>query len=117
MSFATRLIHDLTVVRTPRDESDLDDYGQPVAEAPVETEVQGLVQPRSAREIIDSRNAGAEIGDHVIFLAPMDLHASDHILYAGDRYEIVGIRRFSFGRTPHLEVDAKRIESSLVGAS
>lgn len=114
MSFAARLIHTLTHIRTPHDEGDLDEYGQPTAGTPVETTVRGLVQPRAVREVIESRSAGVEIGDHVIFLLPMDLEPSDAFVYDGDRYEIAGIREFSFGRTPHLEVDARRIGAATV---
>lgn len=117
MSFAARLIHDLTHVRTPRNEGDLDDYGQPEGGTPVETAVRGLVQPRSVREIVDSRNAGAEIGDHVIFLSLMDVHSGDYFEWNDDRYQVKGVRRFEFGRSPHLEVDTVKIEAALVGAS
>lgn len=114
MSFGSRLVHTVTHVRTPLDEGDLDDYGQPTAGAPVETEIRGLVQPRSVREIVDSRSAGAEIGDHVIFLQPMSLQPTDAFVYDGDRYEIKGIREFSFGRSPHLEVDVRRVGATTV---
>lgn len=109
MSFSARLVHSLTHVRVPRDITDLDDYGQPTEGTAVETAVRGLVQPRQVREQLDSRSAGVDIGDHVIFLAPMDLRPTDHFLYDGERYDIRGIRDFAFGRSPHLEVDAQRI--------
>lgn len=117
MSFASRLIHELVHVRTPHDEGDLDEYGQPTGGTPVSTEVRGLVQPRSVREIVDSRNAGTEIGDHVIFLALMDVHSGDYFEWQDDRYQVKGVRRFESGRSPHLEVDTVKIESALVGAS
>lgn len=109
MSFAARLVHELTHVAVPLDPDVLDDRGQPTAGTPVTTSIRGLVQPRTAREMADSRSAGSEIADHVIFLAPMTLTEADHFLYGDDRLEIVGIRRYEFGRTPHLEVDARRI--------
>lgn len=111
MSFGSRLIHTLTHVATPPSGID-DDYGQPIPGTPVETELRGLVQPRSVREMADTRSAGADIGDHVIFLFPMTLSPADHFLYAGARFDITGIRSYEFGRTPHLEVDAQRIVSS-----
>lgn len=117
MSYAQRLIHELTHVRTARDETALDEYGQPTAGVSTSTAVRGLVQPRSVREIVDSRNAGAEIGDHVIFLPLMDVHSGDHFEWQGDSYQVKGVRRFEFGRSPHLEVDTVKVESSLVGAS
>lgn len=108
MSFAARLIHDLTHVAVAFSGTD-DEYGQPAAGTPASTSVRGLVQPRTAREAADSRNAGVPIGDHVIFLAPMQLSERDHFLFAGDRFDIVAIRDYAFGGTPHLEVDTRRV--------
>lgn len=111
MGFGDRLIHDLVVIRTPLDDDveDRDEYGQPTPGEPVRTEVRGLVQPLGAREVPATSEAGTEMTDHRIFLAPMDLLASDAIEHSGRRYEVKGIRRFEFGSTPHLEVDARLI--------
>ena len=111
MSFGNRLVHELVHVSTPPTGDD-DEYGQPVPGTPVETTIRGLVQPRTVREMADSRSVGAEIADHVIYLLPMSLSAADHFLYDGDRYDITGIRSYEFGRTPHFEVDARRVLSS-----
>lgn len=111
MSFSARLIHDLVIERTPRDLDDPDEYGQPTAGEPELTDVKGLVQPKSAREMANTQSAGAEVSDHTIFLAPMDLDPSDAILYGDRRYQITGIRSFEFGTSPHLEVDAQLIRS------
>lgn len=108
MSFANRLIHDLTLVATPYSGSD-DAYGQPGTGTAVQTAVKGLVQPKSPREVADSRSAGVAVASHTIFLEPMALSEADHFLYGTNRLEIVGIRNYAFGRTPHLEVDARRI--------
>lgn len=108
MSYYGRLIHSLTMVSTPRDGA-LDDYGQPAAGVTTETAVKGLVQPRSAREMASTADAGAEIGDHVIFLPLMDLSGAVAFDFDGDRYHVKGVRRYAFGRSPHLEVDAERI--------
>lgn len=111
MSFENRLIHALTHVASVPTAVD-DEYGQPTPGTPVATSVRGLVQPKSTREIADTRSAGVAVGDHTIFLAPMTLSAADHFLYGDDRLEIIGIRSYEFGSTPHLEVDARRITSS-----
>jgi hypothetical protein len=113
VSFSARLVHTLTHIRVPYSGSD-DTYGQPAAATAVEAEVRGLVQPRSIREMEDSRSAGVDIGDHVIFLPLMDVRGADAFERAGDRFEVVGVRRFDFGRTPHLEVDARRIDADPV---
>lgn len=111
MSFGNRLVHELVHVTTPSLGTD-DEYGQPEPGVPVETTLRGLVQPRTAREMADTRSAGSEIADHVIFLLPMVLSPADHFRYDGDRYDVVGIRTYEFGRTPHFEVDARRVLSS-----
>lgn len=111
MAFADRLIHEIVVIRTDLDDevSARDDYGQPTVIDTVRTEVRGLVQPLGAREVAATHDAGTEITDHRIFMAPMDLLASDAIEYGGRLYEIQGIRRFEFGSSPHLEVDARLV--------
>lgn len=114
MSFRARLIHELTVERTPRDQDTPDEYGQPTAGEPDETPVRGLVQPKSAREIANTQSAGAEISDHTIFLAPMDLDPADAIVHGSRRFAITGIRSFEFGRSPHLEVDARLVRSDVL---
>jgi hypothetical protein len=112
MSFAARLVHSLTIVRTTFDFSTESEYGQP--EQTVTTlPVAGLVQPKTAREMADSRGAGSEVADHTIFLLPQLLYGSDSILdTGGQRYQITDIRSFEFGRTPHLEVDAVAVVAS-----
>jgi hypothetical protein len=111
-----RLIHHLLVVRTPRDPLNEDDYGQPELETAVETPVTGLIQPKTAREVLAASEAGADVGDYTIFL-PLntDLIGADFIRYAGDttrRYEVRGIRPFNFGNLAHLEVDARMVQGS-----
>lgn len=101
-------VHSLTVERRTWDDSEeaRDDYGQPVPTTSTTT-VMGLVQPRSVREAVAAHQAGAEVGDHVIFLPiSLDIVASDTVIYDGDRYEVKGVRRFEFGSLAHLEVDA-----------
>lgn len=103
-------IHELTMVRTPRDYSSLDDYGQPAAGTPTESTVKGLLQPQRSREVEDHRSAGAEIADHVIFIpGAIDLQPDDAFVFADERYEILGIRRFGFGTLAHYAVDVRRV--------
>jgi len=116
----TMFIHSLIHIRTPRSMSTLDDYGQPADGTPVETTgILGLVQPRAAREMDDHRSAGAEVADHVIFLPiGTDVDSTDAFEKDGERYEILGVRRFDFGGLAHLEVDARRVAGTEVpGAS
>lgn len=105
MSFRARLVHSLTIRRTAFGQPD-DEYGQP-DETTSTLSTQGLIQPKTAVEQADSRSAGAEVADHVIFLEPQLLYNSDVILDdQGQEYRIAAIRSFEYGRTPHIEVDA-----------
>jgi hypothetical protein len=112
----SKFIHSITRIRTPRDESTLDDYGQPAEGTPDELTFKGLIQPQAAREQDDSRSAGAEIADHIIFTPIMDLESSDALEADGRRYAIVGVRRFEYGGLAHLEVGARRISGARVGS-
>lgn len=124
MSFAARLIHDLAIV-TPQDSvsGDVDDYGQPVAGEPDVDLVSGLVQPASARrnrEVALTSQGGAAIADYVVFLERRTLSNAAYIRFHpddGDRYEIIGVRDYNFGRSPHLEVDCRRVRSEALVTS
>lgn len=113
MSYADRLVHDLTLVVPQRDSGGLlDERGMPEVGLPDETSMKGLVQPKTVREIALTNQAGAEIGDHTVFLQPMEIPTGAWIRDAdGRRLDITGVRRFDFGRTPHLEVDARVVTS------
>lgn len=116
MSYAARLVHSLVIV-TPTAGAD-DDYGHPATGTPTTEAVPGLVQPRTARELALLSQAGPPLTDHVIFLGPRQLSSASYIadadaagdpLAGGRRFEIVGIRSFDFGSSPHLEVDVKLV--------
>ena len=118
MPIGDRLIHSLAIV-TPTDAGTLDDYGQPVEGEPAVQLVAGLIQPKMAREIPLTTQAGEMIADHVVFLEPIPLTNAAYVRYEpddGTRFEITGIRPFNFGRDPHLEVDTRRIASNVLAA-
>jgi len=121
MPIADRLVHSLVIVTPTADVAGyVDEYGQPVAGIPTSVSVAGLIQPKTAREIALANQAGAELADHVIFLAPRALSTAAYIRFAtddGDRYQITGIRYFDFGNDPHLEVDARRVVSAALVTS
>lgn len=115
MSFAARLIHRLAIV-SPTVEATFDEYNHSVPGDPVVVEVAGLVQPKSVREMPLVDQGGAMVADHTIFLLPQPLSSGAYIRFVpddGDRYEIRGIRSFEFGRSPHLEVDARRVATGI----
>jgi hypothetical protein len=123
MPIGDKLLHSLAIV-TPTTSGTLDDYGQPVAGEPTVELVSGLIQPslrRRGEEILLSSQAGAELADHVVFLAIRDLSNAAYIRFDpddGDRYQVVGIRRYEFGTvSDHLEVDCHRITSEALVAS
>lgn len=116
MSFAGLLVHPLAIVTpaaaTPTSD---DEYGQPVAGTPDVDLVNGMVQPKTAREIAQVNQAGAEFSDHTIFLLPRHIANAAYIRDqpdAGRRFDIIGIRSFEFGSVPHLEVDVKLVGST-----
>lgn len=114
MSFLGLLTHDLTIRRTTFDDTpaERDDAGQP-SRTVTTSAVRGLVQPRRASEVPDSRSAGSEISDYMVFLpADTDLQHADAIDWGTRRLQIVGIHPFEFGTTPHLEVDARLVTAT-----
>ena len=109
------LIHALVIERTVFDDTTVDGYGQPVPGTPTETDVMGLVQPRRAFEADDSRSAGAEASDHVIFVpAATAVEGADAIVFGTRRFAITGIRRFEFGQLAHIEIDARLVTPAAV---
>ncbi len=114
MSFPALLTHPLAIV-TPTSDGTEDELGHPVMGTPAVELVAGLVQPKSAREIADLSQAGAEVSTHTIFLGLRRLSAASWIRDepdAGRRFDITGIRSFEYGTVPHLEVDAKLVGST-----
>jgi hypothetical protein len=111
MSFAGRLIHKLAIV-TPTFADN--GHGQAVPGTPAATAVPGLVQPKTARELATTSQAGAEISTHTVFLEPRAIADGAWIRFDPDdgrRFDITGIRAFEFGRRPHLEVDARMVKA------
>ena len=116
MTFAARLIHPLAII-TPVPTSDADEYNHPVQGEPAMSTVNGLVQPRKAREIALSTDAGAELADYVIFLPLMSHPAAGAWIRddpdTGRRFDIVGVEPRNYGRSPHLEVLARLVTSAV----
>jgi hypothetical protein len=82
----------------------LDDYGQPVTAETTVATVRGLVQPRSAREVALASQAGAVIGTHVGYLAPLaGLTTADWIEHGGVRFDILSMPDAA-GLGHHLEL-------------
>jgi hypothetical protein len=119
VSFAALLVHPLAIVEPVYQVTD-DDYGQPERDDPAVSLVRGMVQPKTAREIALTSQAGAELSDHVIFLQPRRIAAgawiadadADGVLAGGRRFDITGVRSIEFGSAPHLEVDARLVGST-----
>jgi hypothetical protein len=123
VSYAARLVHRLALVAPssapddPEVAADLDDHGHVVMGEPTVTLLRGLVQPRRAEEVAAISQAGVELSDHVIYLdsrvIPPGAYLADAdasgIVSGGRRFDIVGVRSFEYGRTPHLEVDVRLV--------
>lgn len=115
MSYAGLLTHPLALVTpTVPDEDDVDERGQPREGTPTVELVHGLVQPKTAREVAASHEAGAQLSDHTIFLLPRRIAAGAYLRDqpdSGRRFDITGVRSFEYGSQPHLEVDCKLVGS------
>jgi hypothetical protein len=120
MSFAARLIHDLSLVKVTYSGTD-DTYGQPPA-SESSSLIKGLVQDKTGDEAPDTRSAGVLVADHVVFLAlSTDIKGADHLIWHRPdrenlRLQVVNVRAFEFGTSPHLEVDCRALAGALVGA-
>jgi hypothetical protein len=112
MGLAARLVHRLAIVTPTSAGEDAD--GQPVPGAPRVELVNGLVEPKTARELVALSQAGSQVSTHTVLLMPRTIGAGAWIRDepdAGRRFDITGIRTFDAGRDQHIELDA-----SLVGA-
>jgi hypothetical protein len=87
----------------------LDAYGQPVSSPITVATVAGLIQPRSAREIALTSQAGAVIGDHIAYMAPLAGLSTDcWIERDGNRFDILSMPDAA-GLGHHLEVALKAV--------
>jgi hypothetical protein len=122
VSLAARLIHSLAIV-TPRSDGTADEYNHPAPGEPLVEPVAGLVQPRKARDIALSMQQGAELADYRIYMLDRPVpdtgawisDAPDDI-ETGRRYDIVGVEPHRYGRTPHLEINARLVTSTPVSS-
>ena len=113
------LVHRISIERPVS--SGEDDYGHAIVSYEELEEVDGLIQPKSSREVANLLQAGAVVGEYTVFLFRRDLTAADRLRDVttdpgGPVYQITGIRDFAFGRLAHLEVDAHRIGAPVVEA-
>lgn len=123
MSFDSLLTHTVHIERDVTLGTE-DDYGQPETTTEIGEPFKASIQPRSAREMALTTQAGAPVSDHTIFMRTRLLDTADKIVHdssdcsvaeTGDFadvvFEITGIRNAA-GLGHHLEVDA-----NLIGAS
>ena len=106
MPIETAYIHTLAIERTSA--GALDDYGQPSQTWAVLATVPGLIQPKSAREVMLASQGGAAVSLHTIFTGPTDVTTRDRIRKVPDDgrlFEIIGVRDYD----SHLELDTRVI--------
>lgn len=110
MSFDDRLVHTLVIER-PTDGAP-DEYNDSVVTYGTVSEVPGLIQPKTAREVAQLNQAGAVVSTHTAYLRPTEVQPSDRLRIAsGDMagtYEIDGIRNAA-GIGHHLEADCRMV--------
>lgn len=102
-------VHTLTIQRnTPAGAPD--EYNQtPSVWADLAT-VQGLVQPKGAREKAQLNQAGTVSSDYSIHLPlSTDVDEADRIVYAGETYQVEGIERRPYGGLAHIRLNASKV--------
>lgn len=87
----------------------IDDYGQPVSAPAILATVDGLIQPRSAREVALLSQGGAVVSSHVGFMWPLaGLTTACWIELDGVRYDITGIHDEA-GQAHHVKLDLQAV--------
>lgn len=113
MSLAGLLVHPLAIVTpTTPNPSTATEWNQPVPGTPETVVVDGLVQPKTAREQALTTQGGAPVSDHVIFMLPRRVSQAAYIRDepdTGRRFEVVGVRSYEYGTAPHLEIDCRLV--------
>ena len=111
MSFDSQLLHTLSIERAT--DGPPDEYNQPSRTWATLSEVPGLVQPKSAREVAQLNQAGAVVSTYSIYLRPTEIQPADRVRVLDDGvagvYEIDGIQNQA-GRNHHLKADARMVE-------
>lgn len=110
MSFDSQLIHSLIIERAT--DGAVDEYNQPSRTWTTLSEVPGLVQPKTAREVAQLNQAGAVVSTYSIYLRPTEIQPADRIRVVDDgvagTYEVDGIQNQA-GRNHHLRADARMV--------
>lgn len=84
-------------------------YNQPTQVAATVATIPGLIQPRSAREVALSTEAGVVIGQHVGYIDPLaNLLTGDWLEVGGVRYDILAIADAG-GQGHHFELSLKQV--------
>ena len=127
MSFSSLLTHTVHIERDEDSENE-DPYGTGTTIVAVGQNFKADIQPRSAREIAASSQAGAPLSEYTIFMLPRVLSPGDRIIHDtalcalpdsrdfGDLlFEIDAIRNAT-GRGHHLEVDVRAVGTGLAAS-
>ncbi len=108
MSIQSRYRHTLVVKRNAATGA-FDDYGQPVVAETTLATVKGLIQPRTAKEIALTSQAGSVIGQHVGYMDPLTGLGTDcWIEHDGARYDVLSMPDAA-GLGHHLELALQRV--------
>lgn len=109
MPIESRYRHTFTVKRLAATGGKDADGHAITAETTVASDVPGLVQPRTARELAQMSQAGVVVGQHVGFMDPLDgLDTDCWIVLDGERYDVVWIPDAA-GLGHHLEVGLQKV--------
>jgi hypothetical protein len=87
----------------------LDAYHQPVEGPAILATVDGLIQPRTAREAAILSQGGAVVSSHVAYIWPLaGLTTAAWVSHDGIRYDILGIHDQA-GQDHHLKLDLQAV--------
>ena len=126
MSIGRFLTHRVSIVRRVAvldvdDDPVVDDYNLPTSAESTTTNVPASIQPRSAKELASTTQAGVATGDYRIYMLPRDIGTADVIVHDPDdcpmttdlpagRFEVVAVPDAA-GAGHHVEVWANRIST------
>lgn len=80
--------HTLTIVRGTTTGSP-DEWNQPTAGTPTETDVRGFLQTRAGSEIRQANDQGAVASTHVAYVPPgTDITTNDRLRFDGATYQV-----------------------------
>ena len=91
----------------------VDDYGQPSRTFATLATVPGLVQQKSADELVQANQAGPVASEHKVYLyLGVDIAEADRIVQGGRTFEVTGVDPDVGGAQHHVVAELQLVEAS-----